>query len=296
MVIHRTSRLAGLALGAMLALLAGTGARADVGYQSSFTQGLDSNWSGGKWAQTPTGNYFLCMGGDGEVYLVLTGLPEHSHLVVAFDLYAIGDWRGSADPKRPHQFIARLDDGRILVNTTIANPDPEIAYTQSYPDAIDEAVHTSATGAFAYNSLGFIDGSSSAPRDSTYRMVFTVPHNSGSGSVIFRVSGIGDGASASWGLDNVAVETLNLDQEPDPSASLFGPASFSAYTGPRYQPETGQQPFVNKNPRGGGGDVDQGGGGGGNNNPPAPPVPGPGPAALFGLGAAYTLRRPSRRG
>lgn len=293
MARHRTDANIQLTLAAAIVTAAclAPAALADLGYQNAFIKPIGEEWSSGSLETSPTGESFLGGLRNGSATLTIPKLNRHTHMVIAFDLYVIGDWRGRFG-KDHHNFSLQLDDGRELLDTSFANPDAESGFTQSYPEPFGDGDHVGGEGAFRSNTLGFVDGATSLPRDNVYRIVLTVPHSSPTATLTFRAVNLPEITDASWGLDNVAIETYDMDNDTtSPPVAFSAGVDMGGFT-------LGSNPYNNPVPGGGdsGGDGGGGGGGGGGGNPPPPPgepnqVPAPTSALVLSLGLAAAGRR-----
>jgi hypothetical protein len=265
-------------------------------YTNTFDTPPSEAWSDTATTKAPAGEQFLGPFTNQSVTLTLTHLREHTHAVIALDLYVIGAWNGEAG-SAPTMFTLNLDQSRQIMRASFSNDEPSGA-PQTYP--IEEGVartNPPRRGAFVTDSLGLIDPVTSTQRDTTYRLMFNVRHSGPTLVLDFAGSGLVD-PGACWGVDNVFVMTYTMDLDPS-GAFLSNPTTndVGLYDGSRGATHPGSNPFGNSFVPSGGG-----GGGGGGEDPsgdppptdPPTPVPTPGAGALFALAAARALRRPTR--
>ncbi|MGQ0627113.1 MAG: hypothetical protein ACT4PL_03325 [Phycisphaerales bacterium] len=281
-----------------IALAAALPAHAQTGthVQESFEEEILGNWSLPRRAIAPRGQNFLGTYANETNSLFVGDLPEHSHIVIAVDLYIIGPWRGSGTAEdllagfTPCNWSLRVDDGREIVNSTFSNDTTPFGAEQTYPRSTSERPGRAMAGAFKIGSLGYPLTRDDRPQEAVYRLLYTLKHSGGSVRLDFTGSGLTDGQV--WGLDNLVVETYvqddtalgELGSTTLPGADAFGetggsPGSSSAHTNPG---ATGGPP---------------GGAPSGNPRPtqPSPTVtPTPGTFALMALGIAAANRRKRR--
>jgi hypothetical protein len=138
--------------------------------------------------------------------LSLTMLPPHTGIIISFDVYILRSWDGNSPAYGPDQFIIKLDDDRIIMNTTFSN-NPKVAEDgsdQCFPIMNGELAHNrpwvdaAATGTLGYNKF-FAEG--------IYRISLPIAHSGQNltirfGSSLFEGKGTKD---EGWGLDNVSV-------------------------------------------------------------------------------------------
>lgn len=187
----------GCALAALAAFTAGAKA-SECEYFFTFEDRSEElfGWSDTNLTQTPVGarNYLGQFGNETVTFNV--NLPAATSLVViAFDLFVIGDWNGESGPSL---FDLTIDGSNTLAHTTFSNSQD----AQHYPNAFPGSTHPARSGAAENNSLGYHG-------DSVYNFFFILPRGGGPFSMAFDVSGLSqDIEVASWGLDNVGVCAL----------------------------------------------------------------------------------------
>jgi hypothetical protein len=194
-----------------------------VPFTSDFTTPPGSEWSKPTLTTAPNGEVFLGPFGNGPVNLTLTPLPEHTQVMLIFDLYILGSWDGNVvnypaslarlvNPQGalgvvgPDIWELREGGARVLMHTTFSNWDlPD--FTQAYPGTYPGDNYPAHTGAIQVGSLGhkFYD----IPLDATYRIVLVFPHTSSTLSLDFLGGGLQNLDDESWGLDNIEVRLLS---------------------------------------------------------------------------------------
>lgn len=189
-----------------------------VGYEDGFAGGVGPGWSTQSRSTAPNGRTFLGEFGNtepGAVRLILTDLPPHRFVTVAFDLLILRSWDGNqtAPPANFYAYQALsaaeaigpdrwrfLADGQPLVDTTFTNwPN----FRQAYPGDFPVGDHPSHTGAAEALSLGYTFHD--LPQDSVYRITRTFPHSNAALTLDFEALGLQQVGDESWGLDNIAV-------------------------------------------------------------------------------------------
>jgi hypothetical protein len=295
MTSQRRSLGAALLLGAAaLQMLSASPALAGDSYSNPFDVPPREGWSDTVVKASPSGEQFLGSFGNQTVSLTLTNLQEHTHAVIALDLYVIGGWAGSAGDS-PNSFELLVDQSREIMRATFSNDDGVTGRPQTYPEGNNQIPELPRRGAFRTNSLGYTD-QTGRPADSTYRLVFNVKHSGSTLVLSFAGAGLPDDPTIMWGIDNVYVATYTMDLDPVPGAfepagtewaSFDGAAAASLGVNP-------QRPFTI--PSGGPGAPS----GTPRNDPPPPPppdspvIPTPGSATVLALAAGQLLRRPRR--
>lgn len=197
-----------LAVGIITALLLVNSARAAY-YSNDFEAPANTaGWSTSATSTSPSGQNFLGNFANNTVTLSLDGLPAHSTVTVAFDLYIIRSWDGNADVNPtfgPDIWGIQHSGDSTLLRTTFSNGtaagDPT-RNTQAYPDFYPGGAHAYQTGASAVNTLGY-----SVPDygDSIYRLEFTFPHTASTLQLDFYAEGLTGVWDESWGIDNIVV-------------------------------------------------------------------------------------------
>jgi hypothetical protein len=177
-------------------------------YFNDFSGTIGAEWSPAPAATTPSGERFL---GELEtVTLELADLPEHSSLILEFEVYIIASWNGngclectgdSRDPDVVFVDAAGPGAARVL-QTTFSNKPRD---KQAYPGAFPGGENPAGTGSTARNTLGYPVGPDFFG-DSRYRIRITFPHTGESLALAFGAEH--SGAIERWGLDNVRVRRL----------------------------------------------------------------------------------------
>lgn len=287
----------------ILALAACTGvalrsARADAGasiaYQNPFLEPVGDEWSPVRESTAPNGERYLGPYHNQTVTLTLGDLPEHQYMVIAFDLYAIGDWPGDRGPTgRPTAFNVTIDGVESLLNASIATDNGDASRTQSFPDDMGKKVNFAECGVYRINALGLVEQGSRTTGDATYRVILALRHSGTNVRIDLTASGLGpDESVATWGLDNVAVEVSSGQLYPE--MSVLGPTDLESYFSEFYSGgPIGSNPARNlfiPPPS----SVDDPGDVNPTSDPPPPPVPAPGTALGVAMLGAGLLRRRRR--
>lgn len=294
-------RVACLMVAAAAGLGVAGGAHGQVAYQNAFLEAPSETgsgqWSAGSLATSPSGQQFLGGFSNTATSLTVDRLPEHTHVLIGMDLVLIGAWTGNSGSGKagasvvPTRIRITTSDGNVLLDASFANEDGTFTLTQSYPDPLrQDAKYNAGQGAWSNNQLGFTDAATGSPRDSVYRVFFSFPHTSARVTVTIEADGLTE--AASWGLDNVVVETFMVPLESNLALGELGRlASLGSGGGSGGSPATGGIDKPGPSLGGGGGGGDGGGGGGGGDPTPPTPVPGPGAAVIVTIGGAIALRR-----
>jgi hypothetical protein len=203
--------------------LATPAAWATTVYTNDFEGPVGSEWSNATTSSTPVGGRkFLGQFGNESVTLSLSGLPTHNKITINLDIFAINSWYGN-DPTNGPDLLTISIPGVGSWSTTFSNTSSRQAYPSLYP----EGDYPARTDAAENNSLGYGGG------DSVYHLSIEIPHFASSFSLSFSGSGL---SSASWGLDNVRLESgLSLDWEhPWPVGTPFPKFIQTHYINPNY--------------------------------------------------------------
>jgi hypothetical protein len=181
-------------------------------------------WSQSPITQPPCGSSFLGEFNNETVALTLANLPQHSEVILEFDLLLIRSWDGNltgnswiptgVDPISPTAIGEIGPDqwnltvaGQEQIHTTFSNWDL-IGFKQAYPGNFPGGDYQARTGATANNSMCY-------EQDSTYRMQFTVAHSGADLTIDFSALGLQTIDNESWGLDNGSVVLASgADQKP----------------------------------------------------------------------------------
>jgi hypothetical protein len=151
------------------------------------------------------------------------GLPLHTWIKVAFDLYLIRSWNGNVINWGPGgnmpgeegaapDYIVGPDlwnfqfENIGLVRSSFANYP---GFPQSYPEAYPGGDHPTGSGSVEEDALGYTFAG--IPMDSVYHFEFVIPHSDPTLDLFFSALGLQEVENESWGLDNVQVKyNLNL--------------------------------------------------------------------------------------
>jgi hypothetical protein len=145
------------------------------------------------------------------VTLTLTGLPDHTHLALAFDLHIIADWDGNNTSSGPDRFQVGIQGGPTLLDTTFSN---RSAGNQAFPDAYPGGDHPKYTGAVGVNVLGAaVDG------DALYHLSFDFLH--AESSIVMSFASRVTGSAETFALDNVSLSNPSFSPTPEPGSLLL---------------------------------------------------------------------------
>nr|VFJ65841.1 MAG: hypothetical protein BECKDK2373C_GA0170839_11365 [Candidatus Kentron sp. DK] len=189
--------------------ITGKGYCPPVFYSNDFSAGAGAEWTNPT-ISTANGESFLAAAsygsGNGTNSLRLSGLPEHTKVTVAFDLYIIQSWDGNGGGADNWQLTVGetgAEQPFFLLFTNFTN---NTATTQAYPNQLppygDGGSFAPRTGAFENGHLDFGTGSWG---DATYRFSFTFDHSAS--DIFLNFTGLQNQAASDegWGLDNVKV-------------------------------------------------------------------------------------------
>jgi MYXO-CTERM domain-containing protein len=285
-----------LALALLPLLLAGSPAlgQGSIAYQNPFIDRPGEEWSPRPLAVSPTGQQFIGPFDNQTVTLRLDKLAEHDYMVIALDLYVIGDWPGLRGPNGlPSTFSVKIDNAPAKLHAAFASPsDDGEPRRQSYPDDLGgQRTYIPEYGSFQINSLGFQDPKTGNGIDATYRILLAFKHSGSTATIEFTGAGLPENAGK-WGLDNIAIEVSPMMLWPD--LALYGPTELEQYFSEFFRGSShpGTNPLRPFTPFGGPGVSDDGGGDNPDPPPPPPPVPSPGTGlALLTLAGVPALRR-----
>ena len=175
----------------------------DLLYSNDFNGTVGSEWSTPTISVSPSGQPFLGQMTSQGNTLTLVNMPDHTNLILEFDLILIDSWngnggQGTASP--PDLMTFQVAGGAVLKRTTFSNkPEDEQAFPGDHPGGVNPA----GTGAVAINSLGF-PPDDDAFGDSLYRISLPFSHSSLSIGLQFGAQQT-SGQNERWGLDNVRV-------------------------------------------------------------------------------------------
>lgn len=178
-----------------------------------------TKWSDTTITQPTCGSAFIGEFSNETVNLALADLPQHSTVTIEFDLVILRSWDGNetgdaltpgaaeffaamgASVVGPDVWSLSLDQKPLLV-TTFSNWDTS-GFRQAYPGAYPGGSYPARTGASTVNSMCYNFFGHS--QDTTYHMVYTVPHDQANLTLGFSAAGLQSIDDESWGLDNVSV-------------------------------------------------------------------------------------------
>jgi hypothetical protein len=113
-------------------------------YEEFFGNGAGSEWSIPRTSRSPKGGRsFLGPFSQEEVTLQLGGLPTHDEVEVTLELFILKSWDGNSSCCGPDRWVASVDGGRVLLDTTFSNH-PGIA--QAYPGPYPGGSYPGLTG------------------------------------------------------------------------------------------------------------------------------------------------------
>ena len=172
-------------------------------YFNDFEGAVGSEWSLPGKSTTPSGKEFLGeLSNDNEV-LTVDSIPQHTALILEFDLYIIGSWNGNADDP-----VAGLPDiieisvlgGPSLKKTTFSN---KMRDKQAFPGDFPGSSFPPGTGAAELGTLLYPVGSDFVS-DAVYKLRLTFPHTAT--SVKLNFNGNHNGSIERWGIDNIRLK------------------------------------------------------------------------------------------
>lgn len=207
------------ALAGSMVMMTAAALAGGASYSSTFDAFPAEGWSDPRWETAPTGQKFLGPYDNETTTLTISNLQDHTHVVIAVDVYIIGGWAGN-EGELPSELSVTLDEDEQIFVATFSNAEPGHGATQSYPDGDLRAAHPARHGAFNTNTLGYLDRAGADLPDSTYRLVLSAKHSGPIANLKFRGSGLDPKTGARWALDNVSVYTYAMANAP--SADVFG--------------------------------------------------------------------------
>jgi CSLREA domain-containing protein len=194
-------------------------------YSNDFTTSIGNEWSSNAIIlTTPSSAKVLgvaaqnvCFGGvcdwpggSHTLTLSLSGLPEHSSMMLDFDFYTLRSWDGN-DPtfgqdKWDLDATGVVSDIQPVTNFSNFNPSGD--KTQSYPDAYP-ATNPGTTGAAATgNLLGYNTSGNGEISAARYDLNYVFDHSADDVTFTFSGTDLQGWADEGWVLDNVTV-TVN---------------------------------------------------------------------------------------
>ena len=174
--------------------------------------------------QPECGDSFMGEYSNETVSLNLSDLPQHSQVIVEFDLVIIRSWDGNQiNGLSAPALVAPMGSGGIgpdvwrfsvdnqnLITTTFSNWDA-YDFHQAYPGSFPGGDYPARTGATVRNSLCYTFTNQAL--DSIYHMRYVLPHTAGDLKLDFSASGLQRIQDESWGLDNVSVRISSGAEE-----------------------------------------------------------------------------------
>lgn len=189
-------------------------------------------WSRPVISASPNGTKMLGEFGNETITLTLDDLPDHTQVLLTFDLYILRSWDGNktnwpeglvagAYTVAPEAVIGPdrwklAADGVDLLDTTFSNFTgwDMYGFYQSYPDNYPQGQHPPMTGARETGTLGY------GKQDATYRLSFVIEHTGPSLVLEFTGSGLQGLEDESWALGNVNV-SVSAGADPRPYRLYF---------------------------------------------------------------------------
>jgi hypothetical protein len=184
-----------------------------------FNDFEDDALVGPEWTMRPLsatpagGRRFLGELSRATTSLTLDGLPPHTSLSLAFDLYVLKSWDGSDVHYGPDHWQLSVGDGAVLLDTTFSNQPiatPGAANDlQSFGGLGALGSFPAFTGAAESRTLGYLYRRSSThtteEQDAVYHLRFEIEHTVGQVTLAFQGANLSGVPDESWGLDNVLV-------------------------------------------------------------------------------------------
>jgi hypothetical protein len=151
----------------------------------------------------------------------LIGLPVHTSVTAAFDLYVIGPWTGGSGAQAT--FSVGFSGGWQLGTTTFSNT----AATQAFPYLTGNGLTAARSASIAVDQLGF-------GTDTVYHLQYTFDHDSSSVALQLTVAGLPTDGTQSWGVDNMQMffnRVPGATSTNDGYEQFHGPAGAPATVG-----------------------------------------------------------------
>ena len=126
-------------------------------------------------------------------------------LRISFDLYIIRSWDGNHTPIGPDLWRFGVSNDTILMTTFSNWSEGHQAYPMAYPNGNMLAF----TGASEINALGY--EFLGIPMDAVYHLSFLISHRADWLELDFSALGLQSLLDESWGVDNVEVRIIDLD-------------------------------------------------------------------------------------
>lgn len=196
-----------------------------------FEEPVGPEWSTTATAVTPNGGRrFLGEFSNHTVGLTLNSLPAHTAVELSFDLFVGRSWDGNSTSFGPDVWRVEAFDPAAagfvpLLQTTFTTFPGSL---QAYPDSYPGGSHPGTTGAVEVNTLGYTW--SGAPRDSVYRITFSIPHTASSFQARWLSTVLQGVSDELWGLDNVGVDLIGVTGG-DTTEFVSPDGDFSTLTG-----------------------------------------------------------------
>ena len=192
-------------------------------YSSDFEDPCDwlLEWSNTSWDVTPgtaqhPAESFLGQFGNETVSLVIDKLPSHTHLVISCDLYVIGTWDGTGTMGGETVSVYVEGGPTLLDKANFSNQELHGNPRQAYPSVYPGGDHPARTGAAENNTLGFFQSAYGHIMDSVYHFPneyhdLAFAHSDPNLVLTFSGSGLQSLSDESWGLDNVTVTVIDVN-------------------------------------------------------------------------------------
>ena len=140
-----------------------------VVYFNDFEGGIGPEWSVNSLATTPSGRRFLGVLSNVTDNLTVDSIPQHTQLILDFELFIIGSWNGNADDPvagLPDIIEVAVMGGGSLKKTTFSNKNRD---RQAFPGDFPGSSFPFASGAAEQGTLGFPGESGDFIGDAVYR-------------------------------------------------------------------------------------------------------------------------------
>ena len=173
-------------------------------YFNDFEGTVGSEWTLPATVASPNGKKFLGVLQNVTNLLTVDSIPQHTQLILEFELYIIGSWNGNAeDPSAGEPDVIEISvmGGQSLKKTTFSNKPRD---NQAFPGDFPGGSFQFASGAFAQNGLGFPPGPDFIG-DAVYRLRFTFDHTAASVTLKFDSAHFTTNDER-WGIDNIRVK------------------------------------------------------------------------------------------
>lgn len=201
-------------------------------YFNDFENNAGIEWSHQKREVTPGTDWhspdgFLGRFMNEPVEFSLENIPDHSRILVEFDLYINGSWDGCLGYAGPDYWDLETGEGEGLLRTTFSNwPDYSYVAKQSYPEERPGCYYLGQTGSAEANTLGYFFWNS--VRDAVYRLRYELDHSDP--TFVLRMYGSGNNepvADESWGVDNFSISIYSSDKTPPATPVIIDEGEFT---------------------------------------------------------------------